>query len=121
MVRVRPRHAGKIAAGYQHPVLAPVWLEEQNAFVVPREFLAAASAFGASAATTYAMPGLPAPAQAAVNACQGCTGWVQMDVTGPKDPRFNGFAQVANVSRGWLEHLVQFNNDATFEGKLLGG
>jgi len=36
-----------------------------------------------------------------------------------KDPRTYDWSQIANFSRGWLEYLVEYNNDATFTGKLL--
>ncbi len=87
--------------------------------ITRREFLATASAFGASAATAYALLGLPAPVHAAVNAKKGGTVRVQQSVIGLKDPRAYDFSEIANFSRGWLEYLVQYNNDATFEGKLL--
>jgi peptide/nickel transport system substrate-binding protein len=51
----------------------------------------------------------------------GGTVRIQQEVRGLKDPRTYDWSQIANVSRGWLEYLVQYNNDATFEGKLLEG
>ena len=85
-----------------------------------REFLAVASAFGASAATAYAMLGLSAPAQAAHHGKKkGGTVRIQQEVRAVKDPRTFDWSQIANFCRGWLEYLVQYNNDATFEGKLL--
>lgn len=85
-----------------------------------REFLAIASIFGAGAATAYGMIGMPAPAYAAGHAKQkGGTVRFQTEVRAMKDPRTYDWSQIANFSRGWLEYLVQYNNDATFEGKLL--
>ena len=84
-----------------------------------REFLALASSFGASAATAYAMLGMPAPAQAAAHAQMGGTVRIQMAVRGLKDPRTYDWSQIANFSRGWLEYLVYGHNDGTFEGRLL--
>ncbi|MGB1007216.1 MAG: ABC transporter substrate-binding protein, partial [Thalassobaculaceae bacterium] len=85
-----------------------------------REFLAVASAFGASAATAYAMLGLSAPAQAGHHGKKkGGTVRIQQEVRALKDPRTFDWSQIANFTRGWLEYLVQYNNDATFDGKLL--
>ncbi len=86
-----------------------------------REFLAIASIFGASATTAYGMLGLVAPSnvEAAAHAKAGGTVRYQTEVRALKDPRTYDWSQIANFSRGWLEYLVQYNNDATFEGKLL--
>jgi len=87
-----------------------------------REFIAMASAFGATAAGAYAMLGVAAPGTAEAGAHakkMGGTVRVQQEVRALKDPRTYDWSQIANVSRGWLEYLVQYNNDATFEGKLL--
>ncbi len=86
-----------------------------------REFLAMASVFGASAATAYGMLGLVAPsvAQAADGKKMGGIVRFQTEVRPMKDPRTYDWSQIANFSRGWLEYLVQYNNDATFTGKLL--
>ena len=86
-----------------------------------REFLAMASAFGASTATAYAMIGLSAPKALAQAKKQGGTVKIQQQVRALKDPRTYDWSQIANFSRGWLEYLIQYNNDATFEGKLLEG
>ena len=51
----------------------------------------------------------------------GGTVRVRMDVRGLKDPRTYDWPEIANYARGWHEYLVQYNNDATFEGKLLEG
>lgn len=86
-----------------------------------REFIAMASAFGATAAGAYAMLGQSAPAHAGAHAKMGGTVRIQQEVRALKDPRTYDWSQIANFSRGWLEYLVQYNNDATFEGKLLEG
>ena len=83
-----------------------------------REFLALASAFGATTATAYAMLGMAAPAQAAAHKTGG-TVRIQQEVRGLKDPRTYDWSQIANFSRGWQEYLVHYENDGTFTGKLL--
>jgi len=84
-----------------------------------REFLALASVFGATAATAYAMIGLPTPALADGHAKKGGTVRYQTEVRALKDPRTYDWSQIANFARGWQEYLVQYNNDATFQGMLL--
>jgi len=83
-----------------------------------REFLAMASAFGATTATAYAMLGLPTPAQAAGHQMGG-TVRCQMEVRALKDPRTYDWSQIANFSRGWLEYLAIWENDGTFTPALL--
>lgn len=89
--------------------------------ITRREFIATACAFGASATTAYGMLGMVAPgnAIAADTPKMGGTVRFQQEVRALKDPRTYDWSQIANFSRGWLEYLVQYNNDATFEGKLL--
>ena len=70
-----------------------------------REFLAIASAFGATTATAYAMLGLAAPAEAAAHKMGG-TVRIQQEVRALKDPRTYDWSQIANFSRGWLEYLL---------------
>lgn len=84
-----------------------------------REFLAMASAFGATTATAYGMLGLAAPAKAAAHAKPGGIVRIQQEVRALKDPRTYDWSQIANVSRGWLEYLVHYENDGTFTPRLL--
>jgi peptide/nickel transport system substrate-binding protein len=86
-----------------------------------REFLALASAFGATAATAYSMIGMAAPAHAAAHADmkEGGTVRMQMEVRALKDPRTYDWSQIANFSRGWLEYLAIWENDGTFTPALL--
>lgn len=83
-----------------------------------REFLALASAFGATAATAYSLLGMPAPAKAAGHAKQGGTVRIQMEVRAMKEPRVYDWSQIANYTRGWLENLVSYENDGTFKPVL---
>ncbi len=84
-----------------------------------REFLAMASTFGATAATAYGMLGMPAPAYAAGTPKMGGTLRIEQAVRALKDPRTYDWSEIANFTRGWLEYLVQYNKDGTFEGRLL--
>ena len=96
-------------------------VKESNDGVTRREFLALASIFGASTATAYSMLGLVAPTTAMAAAKQGGTVRMQTEVRALKEPRTYDWSQIANFSRGWLEYLVEYNNDATFTGRLLEG
>ena len=86
-----------------------------------REFLALASAFGATTATAYSMIGMAPPAQAAAHANKKMGGTVRMqqEVRALKDPRTYDWSQIANFSRGWLEYLAIYENDGTFSPALL--
>ena len=90
-----------------------------NDAVSRREFLALASTFGATAATAYGMLGMAAPARAASDGMMGGTVRMQMEVRALKDPRTYDWSQIANFSRGWLEYLVTYENDGTFQPSLL--
>ena len=90
-----------------------------NDSVTRREFLATASAFGATTATAYAMLGLSAPKAQAAAHQEGGTVRIQMEVRALKDPRTYDWSQLANFTRGWLEYLVIYENDGTFTPALL--
>ncbi|WP_390912126.1 ABC transporter substrate-binding protein [Pseudosulfitobacter sp. SM2401] len=83
-----------------------------------REFLALASAFGATAATAYGMLGMATPAMADGHKTGGTIRY-QTEVRALKDPRTYDWSQIANFSRGWLEYLVSYENDGTFKPQLL--
>lgn len=85
-----------------------------------REFLALASAFGASTAFAYSMIGLAAPTKAlADEPKKGGTLRVAMSVKAQKDPRTYDWTEMANVTRTWLEPLVRYTHQFTFEPVLL--
>ncbi len=85
-----------------------------------REFLALASAFGASTALAYGMIGLAAPGQAlAEEPKKGGTLHISMSVKAQKDPRTYDWVELANISRCWLEPLVRYTREFTFEPVLL--
>ncbi|KFB09647.1 ABC transporter substrate-binding protein [Nitratireductor basaltis] len=85
-----------------------------------REFLALASAFGATTAGAYGMLGLAAPTPAAAQEPKkGGVLRVAMIVKEPKDPRVADWSEIANAMRQTLEPLVKYTRDFTFEGRLL--
>jgi peptide/nickel transport system substrate-binding protein len=85
-----------------------------------REFLALASAMGASTAMAYSMAGLTFPATAhAQEGKKGGTLRVAMAVKAQKDPRTYDWVEMANISRTWLEPLVTYTKEFTLEPALL--
>ncbi len=85
-----------------------------------REFLALASALGASTAFAYGLAGLAVPSRAiAQEGTKGGTLRVAMAVKGQKDPRNYDWVELANVTRTWLEPLVTYTREFTFEPVLL--
>lgn len=83
-----------------------------------REFLSRATALGVTSAAAYNLIGLAAPAmaqEAKVGGVVRCA----MEIRALKDPRTADWPQIANVYRGWLEYLIQYNPDGSFEGRLL--
>ncbi|MCP4206677.1 MAG: ABC transporter substrate-binding protein [Shimia sp.] len=84
-----------------------------------REFLALASAFGATSTTAYGMLGLTTPAAAQAMPKQGGTVRIQQEVRALKDPRLFDWPQIANFTRGWLETLITYESDGTFKPGLL--
>ena len=44
---------------------------------------------------------------------------IQSEVRALKDPRTYDWSQIANFSRGWLEYLVTYENDGSFQPSLL--
>ncbi|WP_187972165.1 ABC transporter substrate-binding protein [Aquibium microcysteis] len=85
-----------------------------------REFLALASAFGATTAMAYGMIGLAAPTAAmAQEPKKGGVLKVAMWIKDPKDPRTADWSEIATAQRQTLEPLVKYTKDYTFEPYLL--
>ncbi len=84
-----------------------------------REFLSRATAFGLSASAAYALGGLTRPAQAQPAPAQGGTLRIQQSVKALTDPRSYDWSELGNQTRGFLEYLVEYQNDGTFTGMLL--
>jgi len=86
-----------------------------------REFLALASAFGASTAVAYGLVGLPVPAhaEAAGEPRKGGVVRVAMQVMELEDPRVFKVSQMGNIAMQFLEPLVRWKPDFTFQPMLL--
>ncbi|MBV1866819.1 MAG: ABC transporter substrate-binding protein [Marinosulfonomonas sp.] len=102
-----------------HPAVGMFADEHKAGQLNRREFLARATALGATSAAAYAMIGAAAPAYAAGAAQQGGTFRIQMNVIALKDPRTFDFSEISHVCRGWLDYLVEYNSDGSFRGMLL--
>ncbi len=84
-----------------------------------REFMTRTTALGVTSAAAYGLLGLEQPAAAAGHAQQGGTMRMQMEVRALKDIRATDWTQMAFVYAGWLEYLVEYNSDGSFEPALL--
>jgi len=105
--------------GRIHPV-AKMYAEEVKAGKLSRrEFMARATALGVATPVAYGLLGMTAPALAAGHAKQGGTLRMEMEVRALKDPRTYDWTQIATVTAGWLEYLVEYNSDGSFEPMLL--
>ncbi|MEI8702957.1 ABC transporter substrate-binding protein [Mesorhizobium sp. ISC15] len=84
-----------------------------------REFLALASIFGASTAVAYSMLGALPSAHAEEAGKKGGTLRIAMQVQGAKDPRLNDTPELGNIYRQFLDNLVKYTTQYTFEPRLL--
>jgi len=95
-----------------------MYLEEvKSGKMSRREFLERSTALGISAALAYNMLGAT-PATAAEPKMGGAIR-VEMPIKAQKDPRTFDWPEMSNVTRGWLEYLVEYQRDGRFEGVLL--
>lgn len=84
-----------------------------------REFLAMATALGATTATAYALIGAKPAAAMSHAKKMGGTLRVSSFVRAIQDPRIYDWSEMGNQSRGFLETLVRYTRDFTFEPWLL--
>lgn len=104
---------------FMHPAAEMYAREEKAGLLDRREFLSRTTALGVTTAAAYGLLGLNAPVEAAAHAAQGGTIRMQMDVKALKDPRTYDWTQIAIVTAGWLEYLVEYNSDGSFKPMLL--
>ena len=85
-----------------------------------REFLALATIFGASTAAAYGMLGIAVPAPALADTPKkGGVLRLGMFVKDQKDPRTYDWPEMGNVARQFLDSLVTYTREFTFEPALL--
>ena len=104
--------------GSIHPAAEMYAREHRAGLMDRREFLTRSTSLGLTAAAAYGLIGLSAPAKAQEAKVGGIIRCA-MEVKGTKDPRLADWPQIANIYRGWLEYLIQYNPDGSFEGRLL--
>ncbi|MEO1551118.1 MAG: ABC transporter substrate-binding protein, partial [Pseudomonadota bacterium] len=103
-----------------HSAVAELARETVDGKMDRREFLATATALGATTATAYSILGLAAPAaKADGHAKSGGTLRAAMSVRRVEDPRIFDWSEMGNVARGFSETLVRYTRDFTFEPMLL--
>ncbi len=102
-----------------HPAAVMYAAEEKAGKLSRREFMARATSLGLTATAAYGLLGIAAPAKADGHAQQGGTLRMQMEVRALKDPRTYDWTQIAYYTNGWLEYLVEYNNDGSFAPMLL--
>ncbi len=102
-----------------HPAVEMYANEFKSGELSRREFIARTTALGLTATAAYALGGIAQPAQAAGHAQQGGTIRYQMEVRALKDPRTYDWTQIATFTAGWLEYLIEYNNDGSFAPMLL--
>jgi peptide/nickel transport system substrate-binding protein len=103
-----------------HTAIPRLVREAQDGKIDRREFLATATAFGATTATAYGLIGLAAPTPArAQEGKPGGTIRIAMDVLRIEDPRIFDWSQMGNGARHFCETLVRYTTDFTFEPWLL--
>lgn len=102
-----------------HPIALQYAHDEKAGKLSRREFMARTTALGVSVTAAYGLLGLAAPARADAHIQQGGTVRMQMEVRAVKEPRAFDWPQITYVTAGWLEYLVEYNNDGTFQPMLL--
>ncbi len=102
-----------------HPAALMYAEEAKSGQLSRREFMARTTALGVTSAAAYGLLGMTAPAHAAGHAQQGGTLRMQMEVRALKDPRTYDWTQIAYITAGWLEYLVEYNSDGSFAPMLL--
>ena len=101
-----------------HPAAEMHLREVAEGTLSRREFLTRTTALGLTATAAYGLLGMASPVQAGAAKVGGVLR-VAMQTRAQKDPRLADWPQIANIYRGWLEYLIQYNPDGSFEGRLL--
>ena len=104
-----------------HPRIPSLAREARAGGLERREFLALATALGATTAMAYGALGLAAPSAALAQDTpkKGGTLKVAMKVKKVEDPRIFDWSEMGNVARQYVEPLVRYTRDSTFQPWLL--
>ncbi len=84
-----------------------------------REFLAQATALGASPAAAFGLAGMVQPTPARATGNQGGVLHIAMQIRPFTDPRRMAWTETSNVVRQCNDYLIRWRRDFTFEGRLL--
>lgn len=84
-----------------------------------REFLTRATALGVSCTAAYGLINAAQPAAAQSDIQPGGTLRIEMAVKPLGDPRSYEWSEPGNQTRGFLEYLVEYENDGSFRPMLL--
>ena len=103
-----------------HPAIEGLAREAREGKLSRREFLATATALGATTATAYGLLGVAAPGTARAQEPQmGGTLRCSMNVRRIDDPRIFDWSEMGNLARAFCETLVRYTADFTFEPWLV--
>jgi peptide/nickel transport system substrate-binding protein len=102
-----------------HPMAEPVAEDFKAGKLNRREYLATMAALGVTATGAFMLGGIvPTPAVAATPKKGGILR-ISMPVKPWKDPRTFDWGEMASIARQCNGYLVRWNNDFSFEGRLL--
>ena len=102
------------------PVVEKMAEETRAGRMSRREFFAIATSMGASTALAYGMIGVALPTEArAQEPKKGGVLKIAMPVKAQKDPRTYDWVELGNAGRTFLEPLVRYTREFTFEPVLL--
>ena len=102
-----------------NPAVEMFKTEYENGEMNRREFMARATTLGVTATGAYGLLGVAQPAHAGGHMKSGGTLRMQMEVRALKDPRTYDWTQIAHSTAGYLEYLVEYNNDGSITPNLL--
>lgn len=102
-----------------HPVARMYADEHLAGRLSRREFLARTTGLGISAVAAYGLLGLTAPEARAQEPVMGGTIRFQMETKAGKYPPTWDWSELANFARGWLDYMVEYNNDGSIRGMLV--
>ena len=108
-----------VAGKRLHSFIPKLRKEYREGQIDRREFLALATAFGATTAAAYSMIGLVSPNTARAAGKKGGVLSVSMSIRRVDDPRTFDWSEMGNVGRQICETLVRYTHDFTFEPWLL--
>ncbi len=108
-----------VAGKRLHSFIPKLRKEYREGQIDRHEFLALATAFGATTAAAYSMIGLVSPNTARAAGKKGGVLSVSMSIRRVDDPRTFDWSEMGNVGRQICETLVRYTRDFTFEPWLL--